>query len=179
MTHMALRSDALAGLQHTEPAGMVCEAVDPETATLLLAALEIGRRLAMEEVPRVRPLDKPRAVTTYLALRYLRRTQEVMGALYLDRRHGLIRDHEVFRGCLERAAVEPRPILQEALALGATGIVLFHTHPSGDPSPSLEDLAFTRRTADAAEALGLELLDHLVIAGVERWESLRERGAFP
>ncbi|HLE83993.1 MAG TPA: DNA repair protein RadC, partial [Thermoanaerobaculia bacterium] len=168
----------LAGLSTAEPLGLVHEGVDPEEATLLLAASELGRRLARQEVPRFRPLDDPAAVATYLALRYWRRDQEVLGALYLDRRHRLLRDEETFRGTLSRAAVEPRPILREAVSRRAAALVLFHTHPSGDPSPSLEDLAFTRRMAQAAECLGLRLLDHLVIGGVGRWVSLKERGAF-
>ena len=168
----------LAGLPVAEPASLVCEGVDAESATLLLSALELGRRLAMAEVPRVRPLDKPAAVATYLALRYLRRDQEVMGVLYLDRRQRLLRDEEVFRGTLTRAAVEPRPVLRDALRFGAASVILFHTHPSGDPSPSFEDLAFTRRMARAGEVVGVELLDHLVVAGVGRWVSLREEGVF-
>jgi DNA repair protein RadC len=168
----------LAGLPATEPLGLVREGVDPEEATLLLAASELGRRLALHEVPRFRPLDDPAAVATYLALRYCRRDQEVLGALYLDRRHRLLRDEEIFRGTLSRAAVEPRPILREAVSRRAAALVLFHTHPSGDPSPSLEDLVFTRRMAQAAECLGLRLLDHLVIGGVGRWVSLKEKGAF-
>jgi DNA repair protein RadC len=101
-----------------------------------------------------------------------------MGALYLDRRHRLIRDEEVFRGTHSRAAVEPRPVLREDLSREAAAVILFHARPSGDPTPSLEDLAFTRRMATAAELVGIELLDHLVIGGVGRWVSLSERGAF-
>jgi DNA repair protein RadC len=79
---------------------------------------------------------------------------------------------------LSRAAAEPRPILRDALSRGAAAVILFHTHPSGDPTPSLEDLAFTHRMPEAAKIVGTELLDHLVIGGVGRWLSLRERGAF-
>jgi hypothetical protein len=69
-------------------------------------------------------------------LRYQQRDQEVMGALVLDIRHRLLGDQEVFRGTLCRAEVEPREILKECLLRGAAAVVLFHTHPSGDPTPS-------------------------------------------
>lgn len=58
----------------------------------------------------------------------------------------------------------------------ASGVVLLQSHPSGDPSPSLEDLSFTRRIAEACNAVGVELLDHLILGGTRRWVSLRERG---
>ena len=61
---------------------------------------------------------------------------------------------------------------------GSSGIVLFHTHPGGDPTPSSEDLLFTRRLADAGEVLGVTLVDHLIVGHRGRWISLRERGAW-
>ena len=78
--------------------------------------------------------------------------QEIMGALFLDTRNRLLGEQEVYRGTLNRAAVEPRAVLKEALLRDAAGFVLFHTHPSGDPSPSAEDLAFTRRIAQSGNS---------------------------
>ena len=101
-----------------------------------------------------------------------------MGALLLDARHRLLAETELYRGTLSRAAVEPRAILKEALLRGAAGILVFHTHPSGDPSPSAEDLVFTRHLAAAAEACGLKLLDHLILGGAGAWISLRERNTW-
>jgi DNA repair protein RadC len=101
-----------------------------------------------------------------------------MGAMYLDSRHRLIAISEVYRGTLSRAATEPREVLKEGLLRGACSLVLFHTHPSRDPSPSLEDLAFTRRMAEAGDAVGIRLLDHLILGGTRRWVSLKDRGAW-
>ena len=130
------------------------------------------------EVPRFRPLQKLPAVVAYLALRYQRRTQEVMGALFLDGGSGCS-STGVSTGARSPGPPSSRaPSWSKRSASRPTAVVLFHTHPSGDPSPSLEDIAFTRRMAQAGEALGVELLDHLVIGGVRRWVSLRERGAF-
>jgi len=101
-----------------------------------------------------------------------------MGALFLDLRNRLLGEAELYRGTMARASVEPRAFLKQALLRSAAGILLFHTHPSGDPSPSAEDLAFTRRLSDAADLLGLRLLDHVVLGGGHRWVSLRKRGGW-
>ncbi len=98
-----------------------------------------------------------------------------VGALFLDSRHRWLGEREIFRGTLQRAAVEPREILKEALLRGAAGVVLFHTHPSGDPSPSLEDFAFTRRMVEASGVVGIDFVDHLVLGAEGRWSSIRER----
>lgn len=147
-------------------------------AASVLAALELARRLARSELPKRELLSRPGLLARYLVLRYAQRDQELMGVLYLDVRHRLLGDTEIFRGTLQRAAVEPRQILAPALARGAGGVVVFHTHPSGDPTPSLEDLSFTRRLAEAGNAVGVSLVDHLIIGGTCRWVSLRQRGAF-
>ena len=65
-----------------------------------------------------------------------------------------------------------------ALLTNAAGIILAHNHPSGDPSPSAEDLAFTRRMAEAGDLIGIRLVDHLILASEEKWVSLRQRGAW-
>jgi DNA repair protein RadC len=145
-------------------------------ATRLLAASELARRLAREEVAERKLLASSEALARYLTLRYRRRDQEVMGAVFLDTQHRFLSEVEAYRGTLRRATVEPREILRESLLRGAAGVVLFHTHPSGDPTPSREDVAFTRRIAAASEAVGVDLLDHLVLGSPGRYVSLKERG---
>jgi len=147
---------------------------DAETA-ILLAAVEFSCRIAKADFPRRDVLKDPEAVARYLHLRYCRRDQEVAGALYLDARNRLITDEEIFRGTLSRTTVEPRQILREGLVLGAAQFIFFHTHPSGDPTPSPEDLAFTLRMAEAGEILGISLLDHMIIGHGGRWISLQRR----
>jgi len=139
--------------------------------------MELAKRLAQEKVPRKDLLDRPDALANYLSLRYSS-DQEVMGTLLLDVRNRLISEGIVFKGTLRRAIVEPRAILKQALLRSASGLILFHTHPSGDPSPSAEDLSFTRRLSDAGELLGIRLLDHLVIGNGGQWVSLGRRGAW-
>jgi hypothetical protein len=85
--------------------------------------------------------------------------EALFGALYLDTRNRHLGERELYRGALNRATVEPRRVLREGLLLGAAGCIVFHTHPSGDPSPSAEDLAFTRKLAEAGDAVGIRLVD--------------------
>lgn len=168
----------LDGLLVAPVAGLYRHGLGPAKAATLLAAVEIGRRMARAELPPRRPLGRPGEVARYLVLRYGTRDQEVMGALFLDARNRLIGERDIFHGTLSRAAVEPREILKEGLLRGAAGVVLFHTHPSGDPSPSAEDILFTRRMAEAGDVVGVRLLDHLVLGGGGRWVSLKQRGAW-
>jgi len=144
-------------------------------AATVLAAVELARRLARAQLPERRPLGSVAALARYLNLRYARLDQEAMGAIYVDVRGRIISEREHFVGGLDRTSVEPRAVLKEALRLGATAVAIFHNHPSGDPEPSPEDIAFTRRLSRAAAAVGIDLVDHLVLAGGRRWVSLRER----
>jgi DNA repair protein RadC len=168
----------VAGLAAVPPGSLRRRGLAGAKAAGLLAAVELGRRLARAEIAEREPLARPSAVASYLALRFALREQELLGALYLDVRNRLLAERELYRGTLSRAAVEPRRILQEGLLLGAAGCVVFHNHPSGDPTPSAEDLAFTRRLAEAGEIVGVRLVDHLVLGGPGRWVSLRERGGW-
>lgn len=145
-------------------------------ACAIAAALEIGRRLAAEAASSRDLLNEPGVVKDYLRRARGAGTQERTGALYLNARNRLIRDDpEIYRGTLDRAVVEPREILKRALLANAAGIILYHNHPSGDPTPSREDREFTRRLASAAEAVGIRLLDHIVV-GHAGAVSFREAG---
>jgi len=168
----------LDGLVGVRPEALLRRGLGEAKAASVLAALELARRLAEGRVPEKAPMDRPERVVPYLVLRYAVRDQEVMGALYLDQRKRLVGEREVFRGTLSKVTVEPRQILFPALVRRASGVVLFHSHPSGDPAPSLEDLSFTRRMAEACTAVGVELVDHLNLGGTRRWVLLRERGAW-
>jgi DNA repair protein RadC len=145
---------------------------------IVLAAIELGLRLARVRIPERRPLSRTDRVADYLCLRYGNPDQEVLGALFLDARSRLLGEAELYRGTLSRNAVEPRLILKEALLRSASAVVAFHTHPSGCPAPSSEDLVFTRRLAEAGELVGVRLVDHLILGDSGRWVSLQRRGAW-
>lgn len=168
----------LSGLVGTDARSLRRPGLGPAKAASVLAAVEVGRRLARSELPQRMPMSRPTHVASYLDLRYAHCGQEVMGALYCDGRGRLLSERELFRGTLTRAAAEPREVLKEGLLWGAAGVVLFHTHPSGDPAPSREDLAFTERMREAGKIVGIRLIDHLVIARGGAWVSLRERGGW-
>jgi DNA repair protein RadC len=168
----------LAGLLTATPHSLRRSGLGAAKAAALLAAVEVGRRLAREQLLDHEPLTRPVDVARYLAIRYQTCDQEVMGALFLDARNRLLGEREMFRGTISRISVEPREILRECLQRGASSIYLFHTHPSGDPAPSAEDLLFTRRMAEAAEIVGLRLVDHVVLGHRGQWVSLREKSAW-
>ena len=144
-------------------------------AARVLAALELGARLASEGADAPAALESPQAAARYLLPRYAARPVETFGLLALDARHRLRREAVISVGCLTASLVHPREVFQEAVVSRAAALVLFHNHPSGDPEPSAEDLALTRRLAAAGSLMGIEVLDHLVL-GAGRYVSLKERG---
>jgi len=95
--------------------------------------------------------------------------------LYLDNRNRLLADEMQGRGTVNHTPVYPREVVKRALELHATGLVLAHNHPSGDPTPSREDIAMTREIKAASDALGISLHDHVIIAG-SQWLSFRQAG---
>ena len=90
---------------------------------------------------------------------------EVFACLFLDAGNRILAFKEMFRGSINRATVHPREVVREALQLNAAAVVLAHNHPSGEPSPSKEDIALTNRLTDVLEVIDVRVLDHLVIGG--------------
>ena len=144
-------------------------------ASQVLAAVELGRRTLVRAAA-VRPqLSSPRQLATYLLPQYGSCHVEQFGIVMLDSKHRLIRIKLVSVGSLDATVVHPREVFREAAAASAAGIVLFHNHPSGDPTPSKEDLALTARMVDAGEIMGIDVVDHLILAE-QRYFSLMEAG---
>jgi DNA repair protein RadC len=92
--------------------------------------------------------------------------------LFLDNRNRLIADEVQGRGTIDRAPAYPREVVRRALELHATGVILAHNHPSGEPTPSRDDISLTNDIVRAAQALGIRVVDH-VIVGRGKWVSLR------
>ncbi len=148
-------------------------------STAVRRYLEAAQERSAQQVAARRPtLSCPQALAEYLLARHRCVDQEILGAVYVDVHHRLIADVELCRGSLHRLAVEPRVVLRHALERHAASFLLWHTHPSGDPSPSAEDLEFTRLLASSARLLGMSLLDHLILGSAGRWVSLRRRGGW-
>ena len=146
-------------------------------AANLIAAVELGRRL--RELPEARPrLRSPKDIHDYLApkLEVLRR--EEFHLLCLDSRNFLIKDARIAEGTQRFCLVDAREVFTVALASRATGVVLAHNHPSGNPEASESDIALTRELAHGARLLGIEMVDHVII-GHECFHSMREAGQVP
>jgi len=147
----------------------------PAKAGRVLAALELGARLAAEGRGDEPFFRTPEESARYLLPRYGARPVETFGLLALDVRQRLKREAVISVGCLTSSLVHPREVFKEAIEARAAGLVCFHNHPSGDPEPSAEDLSLTRRLASAGSLLGIQVLDHLIL-GAGRYVSLKERG---
>jgi DNA repair protein RadC len=144
-------------------------------AAQLLAALELGRRtLARAPGARIH-LGTPRAAAEYLLPTFGARPIEHFGIVLLDTRHRVLRTTVVASGTLNSTIVQPREVFREAMLGRAAAVVAFHNHPSGDPLPSPEDVALTRRLAAAGTLIGIDLVDHIVL-GDARYCSFREMG---
>lgn len=160
------------GLARTAPADLQrLPGLGPARAAALLAAFELGRRATAPPRPSVASPEEAYALVADMGT--LRK--EHFRALYLDARRRLLLSETVSIGTLTSSLVHPREVFHPAVGCCAAAVVVAHNHPSGDPEPSPEDLALTRRLRQAGEILGIEVLDHLVV-GRSRYVSLKQRG---
>ncbi|HEY6212442.1 MAG TPA: DNA repair protein RadC [Vicinamibacterales bacterium] len=142
-------------------------------AAQIVAALELGRRTLGEQPDARWPVRNPRTAAQYLLPRFGSAAVEQLGIMLLDTRHRVFRTCVIAVGTLNATAVEPRDVFREAARAGAAAIVVFHNHPSGDPSPSADDVELTRRLAAAGVLMGIDVLDHIVL-GETRYYSFKE-----
>lgn len=170
-------SEGIGGLRKRLRSGVALVGWDAETDTRIRAVLELAIRMARSKIIRTPLLNRQSAVASYLQVRYSEPGQEVAGALFLDARGRLIDDKVLFQGTRHRCDINPEPFLRHALLLGAYAIVVFHTHPGGDPEPSAADVVFTKRLAEACEVVGLQLVDHLILGEPGKWASVRRSGS--
>jgi len=137
----------------------------PSRVARIGAALELGRRIAALPATSTEPVGEPAEVAQRLIARYAHRVQETIGGLYLDARNRIVSEREIFIGTLNSVDVCPRDVFRHALHDHAASVIVFHNHPSGDPSPSPQDIAFTTKLADVGAALGVAVVDHIIVAG--------------
>jgi DNA repair protein RadC len=144
-------------------------------AAQLVAAVEIGRRSLTR-----RREARPQILSAVDAARLLvpqfgALPVEQFGVLLLDTKHRVVRLTRLSVGTLDASIVHPREVFRAATAAAAAALVLFHNHPSGDPTPSQDDIALTRRLVRAGDLMGIAVLDHVIVAE-NGFASLRERG---
>jgi DNA repair protein RadC len=144
-------------------------------AAQVKAAFELGKRLATSaDGAKAVVSDAAGAATLVMEdLRY--RQQECLAAIFLDARNQVIRVRVLTIGTLTGSPARPREVFKEALAHGCASLIVCHNHPSGDPTPSKDDIALTARLVKAGELLGVPVLDHIIIGG-GRYVSLKEAG---
>ena len=141
-----------------------------------------GFRIALVREPGVKLAERPEMRQPAAAARVLAEyigeaDRELFVIALLTIRYRVLGLHTVSVGCLSSSLVHPREVFKPAILAGSSAVLLAHNHPSGDPEPSAEDLALTRRLAAAGTILGIEVLDHLVLGEEGRFVSLRARGA--
>lgn len=172
------------GLGHlpemTVQQAMQIHGVGPGKACTILATAEVGRRIALQRselnIQRITGSADASKLFFNAMERY---EQEVFLGMFLDVKHHILAIEELFVGTAGQALVHPRDLYRQAVRYNAYAVLVAHNHPSGDVSPSSEDLLLTRRLAKAGEILGVELLDHIIICNdAQRYYSFKEHEAF-
>lgn len=144
-------------------------------ALQLKAIAEISNRMSKSYAVNFFRVNSPSSVANiYMEeMRYLEK--EHIKVVFLDTKNAIIKDKDISIGTVNASLVDPREVFREALNFGAVHIILIHNHPSGDPSPSKDDIEVTKRIVDAGKIIGIELIDHIII-GDGKYLSLKEEG---
>lgn len=144
-------------------------------AVLLLSAIEMGKRMQkMKPVERYM-IRSPEDGADFVMEEMRDLKQEHFICLFLNTKNQVLHRQTIFIGSLNASIVHPREVFKEAVKRSAASIICAHNHPSGDPTPSQEDIQVTRRLKECGKMIGIELLDHLVI-GDRKFISLKEKG---
>jgi len=130
----------------------------------VLAAIELGRRTLVRQRPARDRIASANEAALVLLPQHGAHAEERFGVMLLDSRFRLIRTQLVSVGSLDGSSAHPREVFRAAVRAGAAAIIAFHNHPSGDPTPSDDDYALTARLLAAGEVVGVQLLDHLILA---------------
>ena len=168
--------DSLRRLMSAEFASLCAvPGIGPAKAAKVLAALELGRRAVAEGIPDRKYLGTARDVFDFCKLSLRDLPQEELHALLLNASSELLRDVPVSRGTADCVEVHARDVFRVAIAENAFSVVLVHNHPSGEPTPSPQDRAFTAEMRAAGRLVGIPVMDHIIV-GEERYCSFAEAG---
>lgn len=141
----------------------------------ILAAIELGKRINQYKPSERYVIRSPKDGADFVMEEMRSLNQEHFVVIFLDTKNQIIHHQTIFIGSLNSSIVHPREIFREAVKRSAASIICAHNHPSGDPSPSQEDIHVTRRLVEAGKMIGIEVLDHLII-GDRKYVSLKEKG---
>lgn len=162
---------------HRVPFDELCaqRGIGEAKAAQIKAAIELGRRLR-EETPEERvTINSPADVAGLVAYEMSALEQEHLKVILLNTRNHVLDEVDVYHGSVNSSQIHIGEIFKAAIRRNATALIVVHNHPSGDPTPSPDDVAVTRAMLQAGKLLGIDVLDHVVI-GAGRWVSLKERG---
>ncbi|WP_408020191.1 DNA repair protein RadC [Sporosarcina sp. USHLN248] len=154
---------------------MSVKGVGQAKAVQILAAVEIGKRLYRKHSEGRYVIKSPEDVAAFLMTDMSSLLQEHFVVLFLNVKNEVLHKQTIFIGSLNSSIVHPREIYREAVKRSAASIIAAHNHPSGNPSPSPEDIDVTKRLVEAGSIIGIDLLDHIII-GDHRFISLKEKG---
>jgi DNA repair protein RadC len=149
--------------------------IGPAKALQVQASIELGRRLARTSMHEKISIRSPQDAASYLMedLRYLQKEHFVV--LFLNTKNHVVAQETLSMGSLNASIVHPREVFRAAIKRSSASIICVHNHPSGDPSPSPEDIAMTSRLVEAGQIIGIEVLDHIIL-GDQNFVSLKEKG---
>lgn len=155
----------------------VCQqrGIGPAKAAQIKAAIELASRLNSLETEERQTIHSPQDAANYVTHEMSSLEKEELWVIILDTRNRVIKYEKLYRGSINSSQVRVAELFTNAIKLNAAGIIVVHNHPSGDPTPSTEDITLTRSIVDAGRILDIEVLDHIIIGGKEH-VSLKERG---
>jgi DNA repair protein RadC len=171
---------ALAGAPVEELADLL--GMGPVKARVLAAALELGKRLGEEGLPAAMCVREPRDAVRLVRDSSRGLQSEVFWVIHLDAKNRVKgRAREISRGTLDASLVHPREVFRDAIRSSCAAVVLAHNHPSGDPTPSAEDIRITRQLVEAGKIVDIKVLDHVIVGrptgeDAHDYASLREGG---
>ncbi len=139
------------------------------------AAFALGKRLMSENSHNMPVFSSKELVYSYFAPRFKNMKKEVFFSLLLDAKNRLIKEYRVSEGSLTNSIIHSREAFREAIRESAASVIFVHNHPSGDPTPSRDDIAVTERLKKSGEIIGINVLDHVII-GDGKYVSLKETG---
>lgn len=146
-------------------------------AIILKVAFELGERMNVPDQKEKVKINSPQDAADYFLSRMMHLTHEQFEVLFLNSKNIVIRHEVIFVGTLNTSVVHPREVFKAAIKWSSNAIIVVHNHPSGDVTPSKEDIYTTKRLQECGRVLGIELLDHIII-GDAKYLSLVEAGYF-
>jgi len=168
------KDKGLAAVIHMSPQEIASiHGVGLAKAATVVAAVELGRRLSERAAQTIEKVEGPEDVARYVIPSLRFEQKEHFLAMFLDIRNRILVLSTISVGSLTASIAHPREVFREAIRYSAAGVILVHNHPSGDPTPSREDIQLTKQMMKAGEIMGIPVLDHVVVAG-DNFLSLKE-----